>query len=129
MASFDGRDKASVHKEGGVAGRCSDTVKRVPPRPLPLWQRRLTLIISHDWFDNFVVGLILANCVLLVLEDSTKVVSFMAMSCAGTCGKYTSIVDNVAQAACSENPKLTVVNKLQCTCRIILMLTSVYVII
>ena len=77
-ALVDGGDEALVSEEDDVAGRCSDAVKRDSPRPFSPWQRRLMLIISHDWFDNAVVGLILVNCVLLVYEDSTREVSFMA---------------------------------------------------
>lgn len=128
-ASVAGKGEALVSEEDDVAGRCSDAVKRVSPRPLSPWQRRLTLIISHDWFDNAVVGFILVNCVLLVLEDSTREVSVMILSCAGTCGKYKSIIDNVDQVSCSESLKLPVINKLQYTCRILLMFTRVYVII
>lgn len=86
-ASVDGRDEASVSEEDDEAGRCSDAVERVSPRPFSPWQRRLKLIISHGWFDNAVVGLILVNCVLLALEDPTREVSFVAMSCATQIGE------------------------------------------
>lgn len=40
-----------------------------------LFRRRAKRVITHDWFDQAVVGLILVNCVFLALDDPTLEVS------------------------------------------------------
>lgn len=51
-------------------GPCAAAVEAAAERGASC-RRAAKLMISHDWFDRSVVGLILINCVFLALDDPT----------------------------------------------------------
>lgn len=57
-----------MHEE--KRGTCTAAVEAGAKRGASC-RRAAKLLISHDWFDRSVVGLILINCVFLALDDPT----------------------------------------------------------
>ena len=62
----------SESEEQDKINRWPTATLEVKPGMERSWCRNIKLIVSNDWFDYAVAGLIFVNCVFLALDDPTR---------------------------------------------------------